>query len=169
MGFTNCCHPSVTFLYFLHTSNVRSLPRKPAPTRLTIWESGGRHHLLLLHLPWIDGQRPGRGQRCSLVAGQHGRRPSLRSRVERADVEPPHCYDGSDLPTDLWLSTFTMETSGTVISPVLCALKLCHWDTVRHSRMLCWSQKTIFGKTFRRSASSSVGQLQRKQVRQLLI
>ena len=43
------------------------------------------------------------------------------------------------------------------------------WDTVRHSRMLRWSQKTIFGKTFRCSASSSVGQLQQKQIRQLLI
>ena len=41
-----------------------------------------------------------------------------------------------------------------------------HSETMEDASLI--REKTIFGKTFRRSASSSVGQLQRKQVRQLL-
>ena len=72
----------------------------------------------------------------------------------------PHGYDS--------IITMRVISKRSFESLIMAFCTLCI-DRVSHSRMLCCSQKTIFGKTFRRSASSSVGQLQRKQVRQLLI
>ena len=65
----------------------------------------------------------------------------------------------------------TMITS--MVSGILTKSIGLEWIQIRYSETLedasLITENTIFGKTYRRSASSSVGQLQRKQVRQLLI
>ena len=67
-------------------------------------------------------------------------------------------------------NNFSFSSEEDNLSDFSCFTIFGHWDTVRHWRMISLiTEKTILGKTFRRSASSSVDQLQRKQVRQLLI